>query len=118
MTATLVLFGYTLFNTTELLGRAAAFTILALIQSFVFVDFWVSHKSVFVFKKTFFSIPFLVAFGFPFVMQFAVMQTPEFAKIFNVETVTVPMFFLFAACASLIFVGIKIFNLIAKRPEV
>lgn len=118
MTAGLVLTGYQLFNSTEIVGRAAAFTILALIQSFVFIDLWVSHKSVFVFKRSFFSKAFIIAFGFPFLMQFAVMQIPGIAQVFHVETISVPMFLLFAACASLIFVGIKIFNLVAKRPEV
>jgi hypothetical protein len=46
------------------------------------------------------------------------MQIPGIAQVFHVETISVPMFLLFAACSSLIFLGIKIFNLIAKRPEV
>lgn len=118
MTTSLVLAGYMLFNADNITGRAAAFSILALIQSVVFIDLWVSHKSIFLFKKSYISTPFLAAFCIPFIIQFIVMQVPQLAEIFHVTTVSIPVFFIFMFMASLIFIGIKLFHLIAKRPEV
>lgn len=110
--------GYSYFQKSEFIGKAAAFSILALIQSFVFIDLWVSHKSVFLFKRSFFSKAFILAFAIPFLLQFTIMQVGQFARIFHVEPVSIMQFTLFTLCASLIFIGIKLFHHIAKRPEV
>ncbi len=118
LTAIFVVTGYLLFDRTAMAGRAAAFCILALIQSFVFIDLWVSHKSVMLFKKSFTSREFIVAFGLPFLIQFAVMRIEPVAEVFHITTISIPQFFLFMLCSSLIFFGIKLFHLIAKRPEV
>lgn len=90
----------------ETLGKTAAFSVLAIIQSFVFVDLWLSHRSVHKNIKDLLSPLFLLAFILPIMTQFFITQIPAFAHVFKIETVPVLFFFMFIAVSAVMLVGV------------
>lgn len=96
------------------MGRAAAFSVLTLIQSFIFVDLWLSHRSL---HKNFLGLLsplFFIAFSFPFFIQFAIVSIPSVAAWFKIPTVSSGNYLLFILFSFLIFVGIKIVKRVEK----
>jgi len=95
----------------------AAFNILVMIQSFIFLDTWLSHSSLRNNYSDLKSRFFVIGFIIPFVCQLAMMQIPFFAGLFRVETVSLLTFASYVFIASLMLVGIKIVKLALKRKQ-
>lgn len=114
--AAIVMAAYQFFNHNpdNIRPRTAAFTVLALIQSFVFADLWVSHRSFVKNRKDFLSGVFILGFGIPFVLQFIILQVPFFAHIFHIAPISVGEYLTFTAIAGLIVIAYKGFHFIFK----
>jgi len=93
-----VLAGYYLFSPQgDAVGKAAAFSILTLIQSFIFIDLWLSHRPFLTHLKQLISPVFAMAFAFPFIGQIIILSFPFFSRIFKVPDVGIDHFLIFAA---------------------
>ena len=101
----LVIASYYLFDLEgEIYGRTAAFTVLALVQSFIFVDIWLSHRTIHRALKYLMSPVFIVGFSLPFILQFILLETTGLASIFNVHTVSYGQYGWFILLASTILI--------------
>jgi Ca2+-transporting ATPase len=90
-----------------LLGKAAAFSVLVLIQSFILVDLWLSHQAI---RNNFQKLVrpiFLTAFIFPFIIQYVIVSFPYTADLFRITPLTISQYVQAAVISSLILVGIK-----------
>ncbi|OGK26480.1 hypothetical protein A3D76_02055 [Candidatus Roizmanbacteria bacterium RIFCSPHIGHO2_02_FULL_37_9b] len=103
----IVLTSYFIFADGPVFRRTAAFSVLALIQSFIFVDLWLSHQSLRRHYKKLISGIFLVAFSVPFITQFLIIKIPLLAEIFKAETVSFNYYLTFVLLSSLVFLGTK-----------
>ncbi len=105
----LVLLAYFLFSGRggDITGKTAAFSVLTLTQSFIFVDLWLSHRSLRRNFKKLFGSMFLIAFIIPFIAQYLIVRVPFIASLFKVETVSFLTFIEFIAISFIILVGIK-----------
>ena len=105
----LIITAYFIFSSSSIIsGKTAAFCVLALIQSFIFIDLWLSHKPLRKNIKKLFRPIFFVSFSIPFIAQFLIVSVPFFARIFKVETVHASTFFYYIVLSSLVLVGVKI----------
>lgn len=109
LTSILVLGSYFIFSKymADGLGKTAAFSVLTLTQSFIFIDLWLSHQSMHKSIQHLISPLFISAFSFPFVIHYLVVGIPEIAAIFHISPVSLPTYIQFIIIASLISVGIK-----------
>lgn len=99
---------YALFlRESEGIARAAVFSVLTLIQSFIYVDLWLSHRSLHTHMKAMVSPIFLASFIFPFITQLFIVRIPSVAKVFNITQVSFVQFGLFILLAALILIGIR-----------
>ncbi|MBI3366479.1 cation-translocating P-type ATPase [Candidatus Roizmanbacteria bacterium] len=109
--AVLVLTSFYIFSGTishyDRLANTAAFSVLTLIQSFIFVDLWLSHRSLHRHIPLLLSPLFFIAFLIPFLFQFAIVSHPFAASIFKIQQASIYQYLGFIVLASLIFVGIK-----------
>jgi len=81
-------------STGILLGgdsQTAAFTVLALIQAFIFVDIWFSHKSE---RKINLLFPpiFLATVAAPILIQFIIVRTTFLSEIFHIQVLQIGEF--------------------------
>jgi P-type Ca2+ transporter type 2C len=97
---------YTLMD-NEQVGRTAAFTVLTLTQSFVFVDLWLSHRPIFKHKQQLYSPLFISAFLLPFIFQLFIVLSPTAANFFKIAPVSIFTYLEFVLFSGLILVGIK-----------
>lgn len=109
ITAVLVLLAYFIFNNFfPKTGQTAAFTVLTLIQSFVYIDLWLSHqslhKNLHLLKSKLFALVFFV----PFVLQFIIVKSVLISRFFKVESLSFSQFVMLAAFSGLVLVGIKL----------
>lgn len=103
--AVIVLATFLWFNSINpTLATTAAFSVLALIQSFIFIDVWLSKRSIFGNAHKLYSSIFFVAFFIPFAAQFVIVSVPWFARVFKIVTVSPTLFGGFIIMASVIFV--------------
>ncbi len=111
----IVLITYALFvHLGESLAKTAAFTVLALTQSYVFVDIWLSHRS-FVRNLTLLrSGMFIAAFSSPFVLQFILLNVKPFTLMFNLHSVSPTSFIIMIALSACATIGIWLLKLIYK----
>ncbi len=101
--STLVLIAFFWFyDIDRKLANTAAFSVLALIQSFIFVDMWLSQRNVFRHARKLIAPVFFLAFALPFVTQYSIVTIPALQNIFKVTTVSPVMFGMFVLIASLI----------------
>lgn len=107
MSAILVLFAYYYFERMGI-GRTAAFCVLTLIQSFIFVDLWLSHRSLR--KHVFYLISpiFILAFIFPFITQFLIVKFSFLSLLFKIEAVPFNIYFQFILVSAAVFLGTKL----------
>jgi len=103
----LVLFSYFYFE-KDGLGKTAAFCVLTLIQSFIFIDLWLSHHSIRKHINQLTAPIFLFAFIFPFVFQFAIIRNPTIAALFKVSPTSNLFYFEFIVLAGTILVGVEV----------
>jgi len=95
------------FSFSEGMAKAAVFSVLTLIQSFIYVDLWLSHRSLHTHLQRLLSPIFLASFIFPFITQFIIIRVPSIAKVFNISQVSFGQFGIFIICSALVLVGIK-----------
>ncbi|MEN9327438.1 MAG: hypothetical protein RI947_246 [Candidatus Parcubacteria bacterium] len=91
-------------KTDELLANTAAFSVLALIQSFIFANVWLSKKSLFKNIDKLFSSIFVMAFSVPFITQLCIVSVPLLARMFKVATVSFAHYGIFILIASSVLV--------------
>lgn len=111
--AILVVVSYYLFASQKL-GGTAAFSILTMIQSFVFVDLWLSHRHIHENIRHLFSPLFFLAFILPLTLQFIILNHPFSARLFKVMQVPTLVFFEFAGLSMLVLTGIFVVKKIIK----
>jgi P-type Ca2+ transporter type 2C len=90
LTAATTLFAFwigQLFNSVET-ARAFAFTTIILVQHFILLDVWNRDRSIFR-SKIFSSIPFLIAFFSPLIMQVCILFIPIVTNVFGVAHISV-----------------------------
>ena len=103
--AILVIASYFIFADQKL-GGTAAFSILTIIQSFVFIDLWLSHRHIHESVKHLFSPLFLLAFIIPLVFQYIILSHPFSAAIFKISPVSTTIYFEFVALSMFVLTGI------------
>lgn len=103
-TAIIVALFYWLSPQGVTISRTAAFSVMAMIQTSIFIDVWFSHKSSQHSFRNFFSTLFIITIAFPIVGQFIILNVPFIADIFGITTVEISKFlFFFGIAASLWF---------------
>ncbi|MFA6081361.1 MAG: cation-translocating P-type ATPase [Patescibacteria group bacterium] len=111
--ATLVVASYYIFSNQKL-GGTAAFSVLTMIQSFVFIDLWLSHRHIHENIRHLFSSLFFLAFLLPLVFQFIILSHPFSAGTFKVLPVSTLVFFEFVGLSALALTGIYIVKKIVR----
>jgi len=104
--ALLVLVSYFLFHRSEL-GHTAAFSVLTLIQSFIFIDLWLSHRSLHTNLPLLLSPLFFIAFLIPFLFQFVIVQHPFISSVFKIQQASIIEYVGFILLSGLVLVGVK-----------
>ncbi len=106
----LVLASYYLFlgNSSGLVAKTAAFSVLTLIQSFIFVDLWLNHHSIRKHLHELASPVFISAFLFPFITQFIILSHPLVASLFKVEQTNIFMYAQFILLSFLVLPLVKV----------
>ncbi len=105
--AILVVVSYFMFKDQKL-GGTAAFSILTIIQSFVFIDLWLSHRHIHENIRHLFMPLFIFAFILPLILQYIILSHPFSASIFKVSSVSTSIYFEFVGLSALVLVGIFI----------
>ena len=98
----------------ELIKSTAAFSVLAMIQTFIFVDMWMSHRSIFNHVRTLFSKFFIFTLSLPIILQFIILSVPAIAHSFSSTTLPTVQFIFLVCVSSLILVGIKAVKMTVK----
>lgn len=88
-------------------GRTAAFSVLAIVQAFIFADLWMHNQGKKKGKK-FITAPFIAVFMFPIILQLILLNVPLFTNVFMVESVSLFDFGIFVTISALITVGIRV----------
>jgi len=89
------------------LGGTAAFSVLTMIQSFVFIDLWLGHRHI---RKNLLHLKsplFLLAFFIPLVLQLSIISHDVPAAIFRVNSVGVAIYIQFVLISFLVLLGIR-----------
>ncbi|MCX6730689.1 MAG: cation-translocating P-type ATPase [Candidatus Roizmanbacteria bacterium] len=108
VTSVITLFSYWYYlKTSEGMAKTAVFTVLTLIQSFIYVDLWLSHRSLHTHLKTLISPVFLASFLFPFVTQLIIVRIPTISKVFNIASASYLQFGTFILLSATILIGIR-----------
>lgn len=109
VTATIVLGAYFLTEqmVNQPIAETAAFSVLALIQSFILVDLWLNHRVTLLHLHLFKSPLFIGAFIFPFIGQYLIISTPVIASLFKVTAVPWMYFVYFVSFSSLILIALE-----------
>mgnify|MGYP005838496061 CR=1 FL=1 len=90
------------------LANTAAFSVLALIQSFIFVDVWLTQRNLVTNLSKLISPVFMLAFVLPFIAQYAIVTVPSLERIFRVSTVSFVQYSQFVGIASCILIFLTI----------
>ena len=108
ITSVITLFSYWYFRgVSEGIARAAVFSVLTLVQSFIFVDLWLSHQPLHKHYKTLLSPMFFAAFLLPFVSQLVIVRIPGIAKVFSIAQASYTQFGMFIFLSALVLLGIR-----------
>lgn len=105
--AILVVISYFMFKDQKL-GGTAAFSILTIIQSFVFIDLWLSHRHIHENIRHLFMPLFILAFILPLILQYIILSHPFSASIFKISSVSTSVYFEFVGLSALVLAGIFI----------
>ena len=103
--AILVVISYFIFKDQKL-GGTAAFSILTIIQSFVFIDLWLSHRHIHENIRHLFMPLFILAFILPLILQYIILSHPFSASIFKISSVSTSVYFEFVGLSALVLAGI------------
>jgi len=96
------------------IGPTAAFTVLTLIQSFIFIDLWLSHQPIHKNHHLLRSPLFLLAFILPFIVQLIIVRVAWIAGLFKVAPVSIWQYAIMIVFASAILLAIKTTKIILK----
>jgi len=108
ITSVITLTSYVLFLRISVgMAQAAVFSVLTLIQSFIYVDLWLSHRSLHTNLKGLISPLFLGSFLFPFVTQYIIVTFPVVAKVFSIAPANLLQYGTFIALSCTILIGIR-----------
>jgi len=108
ITAILVLLAYFIFSWMfPKTGQTAAFTVLTLVQSFIYIDLWLSHQSLHKNLHLLKSKLFILVFFVPFVLQFIIVKSVLMSRFFKVEPLSIWQFLMLSAFSGLVLVAIK-----------
>ena len=111
--AILVIASYFIFSGQKL-GGTAAFSILTIIQSFVFIDLWLSHRHIHESLRNLFSPLFFLAFIMPLAFQFIILSHPFSAGIFKISPVSTLIYFQFIGLSMFVLTGIFVVKKVIK----
>lgn len=100
---------------SELYAGTLAFSLLAMIQSFFFVDIWLSHRSIFKHLHILKSKVFIGTILFPFTAQFIIVTTPFFSELFHIAQLTPAQYLLNVLTAFFIVLPIFIIKKLVYR---
>ncbi len=109
--AVLVIFAYFSFGS---LGTTAAFSVLTMIQSFIFIDLWLSHRHIHQNLNHLISPLFVVAFTIPLVLQLVILSHPFSAAIFKVSQISPLIYLQFFAVSFFVLVGLRMVKMIVR----
>ncbi len=98
----------------EMVQRTAAFSVLAMIQTFIFVDMWLSHRSIFHHVRALFSKFFMFTLALPIVLQFAIVSIPQLAHAFESTTLPLVQFIFYVCVSMLILIGIRVVKMLVR----
>jgi Ca2+-transporting ATPase len=98
-------------DTWHNVGATAAFTVLALIQSFIFLDTWLEHRWFFKHIPRLKSKIFWIAFVIPFIAQAAILYIPSAELLFKVVHLNPFDFVLLTGFSSIILVFLSFVRL-------
>lgn len=101
----LVIFSYFIYKD---LGQTAAFSILTMIQPFVFIDLWLSHRHIVNNLNQLFKPLFIMAFIIPLIFQFIILSLNPLATIFKIKTVPWIICLEFMAISAVVLFGIRL----------
>ncbi len=110
--AVLVISSFFIFSKS--LGPTAAFSVLTLIQSFVFIDLWLSHRHIHQNLAHLMSPLFILAFSVPLILQLIILSHPFSAGIFKVNQVSPLVYLEFLFVSFFVLVGIRIVKKIVR----
>ena len=117
--ALLVLAGYFIFRQfSASTAQTIAFSVLAMIQSFVFIDLWVSHGLIRKNIRSFMSPIFLIAFFIPIMLIFAITSNSVLAKVFETSVLTFDKFLQALGLSALALVGVKLVKIVSSKKSV
>lgn len=108
--ATLVVVSYFMYSVwlRQDLGKTAAFSVLTMIQSFVFIDLWLSHRHIHQNLNSLFKPVFMVAFIVPLALQFALLSHPVSASLFKVSSISPMVFAQFLLISFMVLLGVRL----------
>jgi Ca2+-transporting ATPase len=108
VTSVITLFSYWFYlKTSEGMAKAAVFSVLTLIQSFIYVDLWLSHRPLHTHLKTLISPVFLASFLFPFFTQLMIVRIPAVSKVFSIASASYFQFGAFILLSACVLIGIR-----------
>lgn len=108
--ATLVVASYFMYSVwfRQDLGKTAAFSVLTMIQSFVFIDLWLSHRHIHQNLNSLFKPVFMIAFIVPLALQFALLSHPVSASLFKVSSISPMVFAQFLLISFMVLLGVRL----------
>ncbi len=90
------------------LGKTAAFSVLTMIQSFVFIDLWLSHRHIHQNLAHLFKPLFVTSFLVPIVLQFGILSHPFTASLFRISPVDINIYFQFLLISFMVLLGVRL----------
>ncbi|MFZ6034549.1 MAG: cation-translocating P-type ATPase [Patescibacteria group bacterium] len=90
------------------LGKTAAFSVLTMIQSFVFIDLWLSHRHIHQNLAHLFRPLFVISFLVPIVLQFGILSHPFTASLFRISPVDTNIYFQFLLISFMVLLGVRL----------
>ncbi len=116
LTATVIIVGlfYWLLPQGEQISRTAAFSVMAMIQTSIFIDIWFSHKSTKHSFGYFFTKLFLITILFPIIGQLIILRIPYIADLFDITTVDYSQFLFFLGIAASLYFIRQVIKTVGK----
>jgi len=109
ITAVLVLLAYFIFSWLfPKTGQTAAFTVLTLIQSYIYIDLWLSHQSLHKNLHLLKSKLFAMVFFVPFILQFFIVKSILISRFLKVELLSIWQFIMLSVFSGFVWIGIKL----------
>jgi len=114
--ATIIVILTTLYTVADATTKqAAAFTVLALIQTSVFIDIWFQGRSKTKSLREYLSRIFFVTVLTPVLFQAAIVSIPFLAHIFKIEILLLQQFVMYLLISGSILVIMKLLSFLRRR---